>query len=122
MSNYTEKQNLFVFIIPKYRVDETALVPIFNIDSDFSENENFFREDTLAKYNNESERCAEELYEKHKGIEDPVERLQKMLDDIPAYSNGEQRFIVGNPTYSGDYSIRLTEVCNFIVVSIAFIG
>jgi len=123
MANYENNQNLHIIVVNKNKVDKTALIPVFDIDSDFSENEDYFREDTLALgYKSESERCAEEVYESCKEIQDPVERLDKMLKLVPEYSNGEQSFIVGNSNHSGDYAIELTEIGDKIVLAIAFIG
>jgi len=123
MSNHSNNVNLHVFIIDKRMVDKSALIDVFDLDSDFMENEEYFREDTLELgYQNESERCADEVYKAHKDIVDPVERLEKMLEDVPEYSNGEQTFIIGNSNHSGDYKFEVTDAGEKIVLSIAFVG
>ena len=106
MSNHGDNISLHIFQIMEDGVDETCLEDIFNIDSDYLENEEYFREDTVGT---EAKRCAKELYDNHKDIKDPEERLQAMLDDIPGYSNGMQAFFIGNSTYCGDYKIDLSK-------------
>jgi len=123
MSNYTEQQSLHSFVIDKEQVNEATLVEVFDIDCDFSMNEEYFREDTHELgFQNESERCAGEIYQKHKEIKDPVERLRAMMKDVPEYNNGIQSFIVGNCNHSGDYQIEVLPVDSKIVIIIAYIG
>ena len=118
-----DSQNLLVFQIPKTEIHNRTLVEIFNIDCDFFENVEYFRDDTKELgFQDESERCAEEIYNKHKDIKDPKKQLQKMMDDVGGYSNGIAGFIVGNGTYSGDYKIEIEEVGDVFVVIIAYIG
>ena len=123
MSNYSECQNLHVFVIPKNGINKRTLIPIFNIDSDFSENEEYFREDTLKLgYRTESQRCAEEFFNAYKDIEDPLELIETMVNEMTGFSNGVQTFIIGNSNQSGDFEFAFTEVGDSIVVSIAYIG
>lgn len=122
MSNHANNVNLHVFIVDKELINETTMVEIFDIDSDFSDNEDYFREETIEAGLTESQVCAKEIYDACKHIADPMEMLKAMMDMLPEYSNGEQSFLVGNTTYCGDYKIQLHDVFNKIVVCIAYVG
>ena len=90
--------------------NEKMFVPFFQIDSDFSENEEYFREDTLSLgFNNEAERCSKELYDKYfsgdyDGYEDT---LSMALEDGAHTMIGDTQFILGNTTYTQAYEIIL---------------
>jgi hypothetical protein len=122
MSNHANNQYLEVFVIDKNDINEKTLVPMFDIDSDFSENEDYFRGETIVNDMIESEVCAKEIYEKYKHIKNSLKKLEKMVEMLIGYDNGMQTFLVGNTTYCGDHKTELTEVGDKIVVSIAYVG
>lgn len=122
MGNYTDNQHLCVFIIDKNEINETTLVQMFDLDSDFSENQEYFRKKTIKANMTESQMCAKEVYNKCKHITSPFEKLTAMVGMLIGYSNGEQTFIVGNSTYCGNHNHQLNEVGDKIVVSIAYIS
>ena len=123
MSNYSNNQNMFTFIIDK--VDEKTLIPVFDIDLDFSQNEEYFREDTISLgFKNESERCSKELYDRFKdNSKNQNQLLCQMVGKLPCYNNGQQSFILGNENHSGDYATQVVLVSKKIqVLVIAYIG
>ena len=119
MSNYNNNCILNIFKISKGQVNRECLKEVFEIDSDFFENEEYFREDTVGT---EAERCAIEIFEKYEHIENEKQRLESMADEVAGYSNGVQTFIVGNDTYSGDYKIEVVETEFEFILVIAYVG
>jgi hypothetical protein len=107
---------------------EKMFVDFFAIDGDFYENEEYFREDTLALgFNNEAERCSKELYEKYfsEAPDGYVETLDAALEEAACYSINGTQFIAGNGTYSRGYYISL--IClddhnNEYVAVLSYIG
>jgi hypothetical protein len=110
-------------------LNERMFIPFFNIDSDFGENEDYFREDTLELgFRNESERCSKEMFEKFKAkfptpkgeddhgglwiVEDEqfMEAMEEILEECANVSIGGSRFktqfILGNNTYTRQYEIN----------------
>jgi hypothetical protein len=95
--------------------NERMFIPFFNIDSDFSENEEYFREDTLELgFGSESERCSKELFEKFE--KDFYERayievLEEALEEAANYylegAEGNTHHIVGNTSYTSSYEIQV---------------
>ena len=98
-------------------------VPFFEMDSDFMENEEYFREDTLGLgYKNEAHRCSEELYNEffpdgeYDGF---VETLSVALEHGAHMNPGGSQFILGNQCYTADYDITLVRTIgydNYVVV------
>jgi hypothetical protein len=93
---------------------EKMFVEFFSIDSDFSENKEYWREDTLKLgYKNESERCSAELWEKLGGAEffeeDYQHQLGEALEKAANYSFDGTQHILGNGTYTAQYDI--TTIC-----------
>lgn len=91
-------------------------VPFFSIDSDFLENQGYFREDTIELgFNNEAERCSEELFEELGGheffLDDYAGSLAEALEKASEYSFdgvlGGVRHIVGNCNYTSESDITL---------------
>lgn len=88
--------------------NEKMFKDFFEIDSDYSENEEYFRENTLRLgFENEAERCSKELFKKYKkkfyeGAYKEVleEALEKAVENYPD-------FILGNSTYTSKYEITI---------------
>jgi hypothetical protein len=98
-------------------------VAFFEIDSDFMENKEYFREDTLGLgYKNEAHRCSEELYNEffpdgeYDGFQ---ETLSVALKHGAHMNTGGSQFILGNQCYTADYHITLVRTTgddNYVVV------
>ena len=118
MSNFSDNANLIVHTIDKGMVNKTSLIAILETDSDFLENEDYFRKDTLKKgFKNEAERVSKEIFNKCKKIKDEGERVEKMVESLFNVSG-----FIGNSSYSGDYTHQITETEFAYVISIAFVG
>jgi hypothetical protein len=90
--------------------NENMFVPFFEIDADFSDNQEYFREDTISLgYENEAERCSEELYKKHfeDGADGYGETLQTALEEGAEMSINGNQFILGNTTYTSQFNISV---------------
>ncbi|HEY6143780.1 MAG TPA: hypothetical protein VIV55_10250 [Flavobacterium sp.] len=115
-----KKLQLHTFLIDKNSIDENTLQPIFEIDSDFSENEEYFRDDTLELgFENEAERCSKEIYDTFKiyeEIEDEHEMLWMMLRACDHVNN-----FIGQSSYYYQYEFALTETDFEYVVSLALL-
>lgn len=85
----------------------------FEIDSDFGENVDYFRPDTIELgYENEAERCSEELYEKYfsEAPDGHMETLGIALEEGANFvsNNGYlTQFLLGNSTHVTDYKISI---------------
>ena len=80
MSNHGENAKLIVSVINKGAVNENSLIEILETDSDFSENIDWYRDDTLKKgFKNEAHRVAKEIFTKYKKIKNEEIRLNKMV-------------------------------------------
>ena len=86
-------------------------VSFLSIDNDFSENEEYFREDTLSLgFESEAERCSKELYDKFfpKGeCEGYEETLSEALNYGAEMSVNGNQFILGNQTFTSSFEISL---------------
>ena len=91
--------------------NERMFIPFFSIDSDFEENQEYFRPDTLELgFENESERCSKELYDKYKDqfyIDGYEETLSAALEEAANYCIEGGQHYIGNDTYTSDYNITL---------------
>ena len=92
--------------------NEKMFKEFFEIDSDFSENEDYFREDTLdLGFENEAERCSKELFKKYEkkfhGKGAYIEVLEKALSEAAKYHAGDTQFILGSSTYTSKYEISV---------------
>ena len=117
MSNHGENAKLIVSVIDKGAVDETSLIEILETDNDFSENEDYFREDTLKKgFKNEAERVAKEIFKKYKKVKEEETRLNKMVKALFDVSG-----FIGKSSSYGDYDFQITETEFQYVVSIAYV-
>ena len=140
MANYGTSVNLHVFSFPK----EVSMInrygalnrdtenikdiieEILNIDSDFGENEEYFRDDTISMgYRSESHRCANEIYEKVKDIKDE-DIVEAIIEEVIGYSfEGEDKttvFLIGNSSYCGDYTYEIRETLEAYLLSIAYVN
>ena len=107
--------NLHVHQISINGCNEKMFIPFFDIDSDFSENEEYYREDTLTLgFKSESERCSKELYDKH-FLDEMLNKktLSDALEDGASISNNGSQFILGNQTYTSDYEISIVSTGNY---------
>lgn len=94
------------------------------MDGDFNENEECFREDTLELgFENEAQRCSHELFKKYekdfyKG--EYIDVLEKVLEEAGHMCGGGSQHIYGNGTYTAQS--ELTVICldehenNYVVV------
>lgn len=120
MSNHGNNANLIVIQIDKGDVNEASLIPIFENDSDFSENEEYFREDTLEKgYENEAERVSEEIFNKHK---DEFEGDERGLVDEMVKSVFEVENFIGQSGHYGNYTYNISESEFTYIIAIAYVG
>lgn len=113
MANY----NLTVYQIEISGCHEMMFVPFFSIDSDFSENEEYWREDTKELgFKSEAERCSKELFEELGGhdffLDDYAGSLSQALYKAADYSFDGNQFIAGNSTYTAQYDITLICIDN----------
>ena len=105
----------------------------FEIDNDFGDNEDYYRADTLELgYENEADRCSEELYEKYfegRGYVNGELVQRSYVDGYEGIPNGHEeslyaaleeganmsidcadftsQFILGNSSYVTDYEISI---------------
>jgi hypothetical protein len=89
---------------------EKMFVDFFALDNDFEDNEECFREDTLELgFENESERCSKELYDKYfsDAPDGYAETLDAALEEAACKSINGCQFIAGNETYTSEYYISL---------------
>ena len=86
-------------------------ISFLSIDNDFSENDEYFREDTLSLgFESEAERCSKELYDKffpEGKCGDYEETLSEALNYGAEMSVNGNQFILGNQTYTSNYEISL---------------
>ena len=95
---------LIAVLLDRNNVKE-AVMNILSHDMDFIENEEFFREDTLELgFENEAQRVAEELSQKFKEVN------QNLINEVLTCHVGGSQFIVGNCTYTDNYTFELTDI------------
>jgi predicted 3-demethylubiquinone-9 3-methyltransferase (glyoxalase superfamily) len=127
MSNFDNNANLRVFRFPKGGTNLAGCIAdIFDIDGDFKENEEYFRDDTTSiGYQSESQRCADEVFEKVKDL-DGEEQIEAIVKEVFGYSfeneHGTVTFLIGNENYSGDNSYVITPTNDEFILSIAYVG
>jgi len=116
MGNLSNQVNQVVFFVEKDKINEKTLIPIFNVDSDFTENTDYFREYTLSLgFDTESERVSKEIYEKHKDKKG-LELITNMVKDVFTIPN-----FIGTSDQYGDYSWSVEEVKTGYIIGVAFI-
>jgi hypothetical protein len=124
MGNLNNTALLITHQINKGDVNEQSLIGILEQDNDFSENEEYYREDTLELgFNNEAERVSKEIFDKHKHLLDEDEEdfdeygaIQLMVNDL----FDVQGFIGCSSNYGG-YQYEVIETDFEYVVVIATI-
>lgn len=116
MANNNNTLELHVFSILKGNVNEKTLIQMIDIDADFSENEEYFRDDTISLgYTNESERISKEFFEKLSvKFNDEQTLLSELVNSIFNIDN----FILNN---ENDSQFEITETLDKYVVSIALV-
>ena len=106
MAQYRLEQNFFEIEIENEEVSKEQLMELF-FDSDFTENEDYFQEDTLELgYENEAERLATEFLEK----------------DMPAFDKMEaciEAQCESSRHYYEDYTISATRIEDTYVIAVA---
>lgn len=118
MSNYNQEVNIFTARVDKGDINKKSLQPLFDGDCDFTENEEYFREDTLERWKNEAERVSEEIYEAHKNHEGTeMERLEAMVKDL-----FELPSFIANSNHYGDAKHQIYETQTDYIIVIAVIG
>jgi len=123
MSNYENNANLRVLHVE--HINGKTLIDLFSNDSDFTENTEYFREDTLTLgFENEAERCSVEIYDEiwktHENEAD-LEILEAMIDKAWGYRG----YLIGNSSYCGDYTHEITQIGesgDSYIISIAYVG
>jgi hypothetical protein len=107
-------------------VNRVTIKPFFNdmfteffeIDSDFGENEEYFRKNTLRKgFENEAERVSKKLAKaftkewnkiEDKDDETFIALIEKYLEVASNYSVKGNQFILGNTSYTSQYEFTLS--------------
>ena len=117
MSNHGDNAHLIIEVIDKGGINEKSLQSILECDSDFSENEEYYRPDTLKKgFENEAHRVSTEIFKKCKRIKDDGERVKRMVESLFEVNN-----FIGQSGSYGDYTFEITETDFSFVVSIAYV-
>ena len=115
MGNFRNNANLIVHTIENGKLDKKSLIEIFLVDTDFKENEEYFRDDTIELgYENEAERVSEEIFNKFQYEKDENKKLLLMVNNIFKYSN----FVASE----GDFTWEIIEVGGWYIISIAYIS
>ena len=107
MGNLRGSITLAMARVSKGQIDRYSLKPLFNIDNDFTENVEYFREDTLELgFNNEADRVSKEIWDKHKDDDrnDEVVLLNRMVRDVFDVPN-----FIGQSSDYGDYDFEIIE-------------
>jgi hypothetical protein len=107
MGNLRGNVTLAMARVSKGQIDRYSLKPLFNIDNDFTENVEYFREDTLELgFNNEADRVSKEIWDKHKDDDrnDEVVVLNRMVRDVFDVPN-----FIGQSSNYGNYEFEIIE-------------
>jgi len=119
MGNLSGNVTLAMARVRKGRIDRYSLKPLFNIDNDFTENGEYFREDTLELgYNNEADRVSKEIWDKHKDDDRNAEYnvLHRMVRDVFEVPN-----FIGKSNNYGNFEFEIIEFDLEYLVVIAVI-
>ena len=114
MGNKSGNLQLGIEVVDKNNINVNTLVDLLEMDADFSENEEYFREDTLKfGYENEAHRVAEEIYNQYRegSPGDETKQLYQMVAELTNINN-----YIGN---GGTYEITETEFQ--YVIALAYI-
>jgi len=119
MSNLNNTPKLFICRIDIHGVDENSLISILEQDNDFSENEDYYRPDTLELgFENEAERVSKEIFEKNilDVKDDELVGLHQMVSDLFKVEG-----FIGTSSQYGSYEFEIVETEYEYVVVIATI-
>ena len=119
MSNLNNTPQLFICRIDKHGVDENSLISILEQDNDFSENEDYYRPDTLELgFENEAERVSKEIFDKNilDVKEDELVGLHQMVSDL-----FKVEVFIGTSSHYGSYEFEIVETEYEYIVVIATI-
>lgn len=117
MSNLSNTPLIFISRIDKHGVHERSLVPILEQDNDFSQNEEYYRPDTLELgFENEAERVSKEIYEANKLDlkDDELVGLHQMVNDLFRVKG-----FVGTSNNYGGFTFEIVETEYEYVVIVA---
>jgi hypothetical protein len=121
MGNLRNEIGLIVFNVSKNcnAINERTLIPAFNEDLDFIENEDYFREDTLdLGFENEAERVSKEIFDEcvvsNYSEAELLEAMVKKLFDVDNF--------IGSSSYYGNYTYQIVETDFEFVVIISYIN
>lgn len=123
MSNLSNKVELIVFNVDKNceAINEKTLIPAFQNDTDFTENKEYFREDTLSLgFENEAERESKEIFDEcmaNEDLQDERELLTAMVEKL-----FEVDTFIGTSDYYGDYKWQIVETEFEFIVIITYIS
>jgi hypothetical protein len=123
MGNLRNEIGLIVFNVDKNSeaINEKTLIPAFNEDCDFTENEDYFREDTIELgFENEAERVSKEIFDEcmaDETIQTESELLEAMVKSLFDVDN-----FIGTSSNYGDYSYQIVETEFEFVVIISYIS
>ena len=119
MSNLNNTPKLFICRIDIHGVDENSLISILEQDCDFSENEDYYRPDTLELgFENEAERVSKEIFEKNilDVKDDELVGLHQMVSDLFKVEG-----FIGTSSHYGSYEFEIIETEYEYIVVIATI-
>tara|TARA_R110000744_G_scaffold312604_1_gene420001 strand:- start:1522 stop:1926 length:405 start_codon:yes stop_codon:yes gene_type:complete len=133
----SQQQQLHVNTITIKPFQDDMFKEFLSIDSDFEENEEYFREDTISLgFENESERISKEYNElfikQWNDTDDQNDEyfsklIGEYLEELAHKSIEGNQFILGNDTYTSDYKITIiqtdpTDYDEEITIVISYIG
>lgn len=118
MSNHGNNAHLIISRVDKGGINENSLQEILEHDSDFGENEEYFRKDTLKKgFENEAQRVSAEIFKKHKKVDDESEQLEAMVNDLFKVNN-----FIGQSGHYGDHTFKIIETDFEFIVVISYVS
>jgi len=114
-----EVPNITIARVDKNGIGEHSLIELFSRDEDFTNNEDYFREDTLKLgYENEAERVSKEIFHEAKaevGEEDEealISEMVKLIFEVPNF--------IGNSSYYGNTTYEIIDTDYEYIVVIAY--
>jgi hypothetical protein len=114
-----ETPNVLIAQIDKNGLGEHSFIEIFSGDEDFTNNEEYFREDTLdLGYRDEAERVSKEIFHKAKeevGEEDEYVLLGKMLKLLFEVPN-----FIGSSSCYGESTYEIIDTEFEYIIAIAY--
>lgn len=120
MSNFNNTISQVIFLVDKGEINEKSLIPAFQNDADFTENEEYFREDTIELgFENEAERVSKEIYDEcnEQDFDSEFELLSNMVKKLFEVDN-----FIGQSSDYGEYEWQIVETEFSFVVVISYIS